>query len=311
MSRYPPPRGYGQPAPDYQLIYPPYNSNAAVDVGHDPYELYNWQVIEPASSRGARSAGFGAGAAARLGDEPESFYESGTIGATSNPPTQSRGHERYQDYGQGSHGYDARHHGGSYESDAHGRTSHKEVKRRTYDASTSQLPLHHDSGRSGGSRGHDYYEQMLRDQMLALSLQHEEDEYSLATVIGEPHQHHGRDHHHHVGSSREYSEHPRSRAHHYEYEEQSTSSFAHQDHGGCHWGHEGASDSYLDRYETISSKPQDHHGGGSKSSRKEACGVCFDEYPVAHLYKLCPSGNCPLYCASCTKRKFPSLSDVS
>ena len=324
MSKHPRPRGYGlsQPTPNYQLIYPPYDISAA-PLPDDFYKLYTWQAIEPSSSRGARSSGFGTGPAAGLGVEPISFYEYGANGASSYEPEslygdpanganlyaprQSRRQNRYQDYGHGSHEYEGSHHGGSYNSDAHDKISHKEGKRRAYDTSTSQRPRHHDNGRSGGRRGHEYDAQVLADQMLAMSLQNQEDEYS---VKEEPHRH--RRHHHHLGSSREYSEHPPSRARGYEYDEQSTSTSAHQGHGGRHRGHGVTSDHHLDRDEITSSKTRDHHGGGSKSSsRKAACGVCFDEFPVAHLFKLCALGKCPRYCASCTKRKFPSLSDVS
>ena len=324
MSRHPPPRGYGlsQPTPNYQLLYPPYDINAA-PLPEDPYELYNWQAIEPSSSRGARSSGFGTGPAAGLGVEPISFYEHRAIGASSYEPeslygdraigansyasSQSRSQHRYQDYGLGSHEYEGLHHGVSYESDAHDRTSHKGGKRRAYDTSTSQRPRHHDSGRSSGHRGHGHDSQVLSDQMLAMSLQHQEDEYF---VKEEPHHH--RRHHHHLGSSRKYSEHPRSRARGYEYDEQSTSPFTQQSHGRRHWDYEVKSEPDFARYETLSSKTRGHHGGGSKSSsRKAACGVCFDEFPVAHLFKLCALGKCPRYCASCTKRKFPRLSDAS
>ena len=329
MDDYIPPRGYqlSEPRRDYQPMSTPYDRHAAAYLDDDPYDLYNWQAIEPSSSWGARSPGFGAGTAARLGDQPGSFHGYGTIGATSYEsenlygdraigatsyaPRQSRSHEIYQDYGDGNYNYDGRHHGGSYKSDARGKSSHKEGKRSAYDTSTSHRPHHHDSGRSVGHRGNDYYDQVLQDQMLAMSLQHQEDKYSLPTVVEEPHYHHGRDHHH-LGSSREYSEDPHSRAHPYEYDQQSTSSFAHRGHSGRRRGHGDVSDSYLDRYETISPKLRDHHRGGSKSSSRRAeCGVCFDEFSVDHLYKLCTRGNCPLYCASCAKRKFPSLSDAS
>ena len=353
MSRHRPRRGYGpgQPTPNYHLSYSPYDSNAAVYMGQDP-----------GSFQGARSAGFGAGLAAGLGDETDDFYGYGPVGLTSYKPEslygdqafegtsyipiQSRSHIGNQHYGNGSHVYEALHHGVSYEPNAHDRTSHNKGKGRARDTSTSQRPRHSDSGRSGVNqdeqllrdqmlamslqqqeyesplanvvvephhhRTHDHYHVgPSRDQMLAMSLQHQEDEYALANVRGKPHRHHGHDQHH-MGSSRGNSEHPRSRAHRHEYNEQSVSSLAHQAYGGRHGARGDGSDYYLGSHKTISSKTQDHHGGGSnKSSRKETCVVCLEDFPVADLCKPCPNVGCPMYCAKCTKRKFPSLSNTT
>ena len=319
MSRHRLHRGYGpgQPTPNYHLPYSPYDSNAAVYIGQG---LSEWQVIDPGSFQGARSAGFGAGAAAGLGDEPDDFYGYGpfgptsyepeslygdqAFGATSYIPTQSRSHLGNQHYGNGSYDYETLHHGSSYEPDAHDGTSHKKGKGRAHDASTSQRPRHPDVGRSGGNQD----EQLLRDQMMAMSLQQQEYESPLANVVGEPHRHRAHDHHH-VGSSRKHSGYARSRAHRHEHNDQSTSSLAHQAYGRRHRARGDGSDSYLGSHKTISSKTQDHHGGGSKrSSRKAACVACLDEYLVADLYKLCPNVGCPSVCAKCAKCKFPSLS---
>ncbi len=285
MSRYLPPRGY-------ELIA--------------PRPRYRTRDISALSDRHA---------AAHLDDHPYNLYEEIYPGydshATSYAPRQSRSREIYQDYQHGSHDGHGLHHGGSHEHDAHDRTRRREGKRPAYETSTSQRPRHHDSGRSGGHRGDDYYEQVLRDQMLAMSLQQQEDEASPAPFLGEPHQHHGLNHHH-SGSSREYSEYPRSRAHRYEYGEPSTSSFAYPGHVGRPRRHEDVSDLDLGYYDTVPIAPRDHHGRGSKSSsRKETCDVCLDEYPVADLYKLCPGRKCPRSCANCTKGKFPSSSDAS
>ena len=296
MSRRPPHRGHGpgQPTPKYQLIYPPHYKKAA-PLQNDPYELYNWQVIEPGPSHGARSAGLGAGAAVGLDTEPGSIYGYGANGATS--------------YGPESLQY-----GGSYGSNARDRTGQKKEKGRARDTSTSQHPHNYDNGRSGGHRGHENQEeQLLLDQMLAMSLQQQDDGYPLAAGIGEPHHHHNGHHHHQVGSYHEYLEHPRSRGRRHEYNEQPTSSFAHQGHGGRHRGSRDVSDSYLDHYKNMSSESDAyaHHGGGSKSSSKTApCGVCLEEFPVADLCKLCPGVSCGSYCVSCTKRKFPNLSNT-
>ena len=322
MSRHRSRRGYGpgQSTPNYHLLYSPNDINAAGYMGQDPSE---WQVIDPGSFQGGRSAGFGGGLADGLGDETDDFDGYGPVGLTSYEPQslyghqafegtsyipiQSRSHIGNQHYGNGSHDYEALHHGVSYEPNAHYRTNHSKGKGRARDTSTSQRPRQPGSSRSGGNQD----EQLLRDQMLAMSLQQQEYENPLGNVVVEPHRHRAHDHYH-VGSSRGNSEHPRSRAHRHKRDEQSTSSLAHQAYGGRQHARRDGSDSYLDGHKTISSKTQDHYGGVSKiSSRKAACVACLDEFPVADLYKLCPGGGCPSYCAKCTKRKSPILSNTS
>ena len=308
MSRYLPPRGYEliEPRPRHRAKEksPGYDRHAAADLYNDPYKYASYEEIYPG-------------------------YDSH---ATSYDSRQSTSRDIYQDYQYGSHGHHGQHHGGSHLRDAYDSTTRREGKRPAYETSTSQRPRHQDSGRGGGHRGNDNYEQMLQDQMLAMSLQQQEDEASLTTVLGEPHQHHGA--HHHSGSSREYSEYPRSRAHRHEYGEPSNSSFGDPGRGGRHRRHEDVPDPHLDYYDTMLIAPQDHHvaprdhhvaprdhhvvprdhhvaprdhhGGSSKSSsRKKACVVCMDNFPEADLYKLCPGAKCPLYCADCTKSKFP------
>ena len=382
---------HSESSPRYRLISPPNDRHETAYLGDDPYESYNWQTIEPpASSRVVRSAGFDAGAAARLNDVPGSYYGDPVVGPPSYAPSapgnyyedraighpsyapsapgnyyearaighpsyapsapgnyyedraighpsyasrQPWSHEGYQasgprtydqiyghgsygqtsghgihardfgylnngeDYGHGSHGHHGQHHGGPHGRDGYDGTSHRHGKRPAYDTSASQHPRHHHSGRSGGHRAHAYDEQLLHDQMLAMSLQHK-DEYSLAVVLEEP--------------ADQYSGDPRSGPYGYEYGEQSSSSFVPPGHGRRHRGHGDISDPHLGHYKTISPKTRDHHGRGSKSSpRYEACGVCFDEYPVTNLYKLCPRSKCPLYCGGCTKGNFPTVSDAS
>ena len=128
MSRHRPRRGYGpgQSTPNYHLSYSPYDSNAAVYMSQEPSE---WQVI-PGSFQKARSAGFGAGLAAGLGDETDDFYGYEPVGLTSYKPEslygdqafegisytpiQSRSHIGNQHYGNGSHDFEALRHGVSY-----------------------------------------------------------------------------------------------------------------------------------------------------------------------------------------------------
>ena len=294
---------------------------------------FEYEARAMASSRTPRAFERDARAAARLHDEPGSYHGYPATGPPTSASRQPRRREGYQDYGSGSydqiyghgsngqssgHGFQGQDYGyvnddegyghGSHERHGqhyegshqhHGGTSHRQGKRPAHEPSTSQHARHHHSSRSGGHRGHADDEQVLQDQMLAMSLQQQEDQYSSAFVSGEP--------------SQRYLEGPHSQALiGYEYGEQSTSALVPYD-GRRHRGHEGVSDPHLAHYETISPNPRDHHGGGSKSSSTKigACGVCMEEFPVAELYKLCPQSKCPFYCADCTKGKFPSLSHAS